>query len=92
MHNNLPTVTPEELPDLKRQLMTLCAIHGVAGVVEALSEVAGDFSGRQGNLFPVIETDNKTFGTSNTVLKSEWAAIWAMLSKCSDELRAIIDD
>ena len=91
MHEIVVKTDPQDFAKLKRELITYCGRYGAIGVVEALSEVAGDFSGRQGELFKGESPDDgvRMFGKTKTEVKTEWVAAWAILSKCADELRGV---
>ncbi|MGD1852756.1 MAG: hypothetical protein ACFB2W_00755 [Leptolyngbyaceae cyanobacterium] len=82
MHRITATTTPTELSQLKRDLMRLCGRYGAIGVVEALSEVAGDFSGEQGDMFARDEPEQAE-------IRSQWKTAWAILSQCSERLSGV---
>ena len=73
---------------LRNQLRSMCGVHGVTGVVDALSDIAGDFSGRQGDLF-CTDFEPTTLDPEPNKTAAQWTAAWAVLDKCFEDLRAI---
>ena len=63
--------------DLKCDVRRKMGVHGVTGLLRAMIEVAGDFSGRTGGIY----------GGS---FDAEWTAIWTALSECLNTIEGIL--
>ena len=87
MNKNAAKRDEQRAAELKKHLRSLCGIHGMTGVIKALCEISGDFSGRQGDLFDSVNADEK-----QAEIAAQWTAAWAVLDKTLDELKSIFID